>query len=97
MTQKKSRTKERIIKIGNTFSVLQEDVQEFILEKQQLTPITKVDKKEKNQRNEKREIGKIPIRKGKSEMIPIPRLLKIHTNKGTQTKNIDPINCKSAK
>ena len=40
-------TEKRDIKIGNTFSVLQEDDQEPILEEDELPPITKIDKEEK--------------------------------------------------
>ena len=40
-------TEERNIKTGNTFSVLQEDDQEPILEEEELPLITKIDKEEK--------------------------------------------------
>ena len=46
--EKRNRTEERNIKIGNTFSVLQDDDQEPILEEEELSPITKIDKEEKN-------------------------------------------------
>ena len=45
--EQRNRVEKRNIKIGNTFSVLQEDDQEPILEKQQLHLITKIDKEEK--------------------------------------------------
>ena len=46
--EQRNRTEERNIKIGNTFSILQENDQEPILEEEELRPITKIDKEEKN-------------------------------------------------
>ena len=45
--KQRNRTEERNIKTGNTFSVLQVDDQEPILEKEELLPITKLNKEEK--------------------------------------------------
>ena len=50
--EQRNRTDERNIKIGNTFSVLQKDDQELILEEQQLHPITKIDKEVKKKLKE---------------------------------------------
>ena len=61
-------TEERNIKTGNTstFSVLQEDNQEPILEEEKFLSIPKIDKEEKNSMGKgKREIGKIPKQKEK--------------------------------
>ena len=41
-------TEERNLKTGNTFSVLQEEEQEPILEEEELPPIIKIDKERKN-------------------------------------------------
>ena len=44
----KNMTEERNLKTGNTFSVLQEEEQEPILEEEELPPIIKIDKERKN-------------------------------------------------
>ena len=46
--EQRNRTGVRNIKIGNTFSILQEDDQEPILEEEELHPFTKIDKEKKN-------------------------------------------------
>ena len=48
-------TEKRDIKIGNTFSVLQEDDQEPILEEEKFLPITKMDKEKKKKLQEGKE------------------------------------------
>ena len=61
--KQRNRTEERNIKIGNTFSVLQEDDQEPILV-EQLSPITKINKEEKKKLKEGEERNwKIPKQK----------------------------------
>ena len=46
--EQRTMTEERNIKAGNTFSVLQEEDQEPILEEEKLLSITKIDKEKKN-------------------------------------------------
>ena len=79
-TKQRNRTEERNIKIRNTFSVLQEDDQEPILEEEKLLPITKMDK-EKKKEIEGRKRGKLRKylnEKRKIKRVPKPVLLKTH-------------------
>ena len=96
--EQRNRTEERNIKLRNTFSVLQEDNQEPILE-EELYPITKIDKKEKKEIKGKEE-GNCEYLNEKREIVKWNSnqdYQKKHINKWTQTKKKDPIRCKSGK
>ena len=82
--KQRHRTEERNIKIRNTFSLLQEDDQEPILEEQQLHSVTKIDKEKKKEIKEggRGKLGKCQNEKRESEMVPKRGLPKKRTNKG---------------